>query len=399
MELQRLRGPLALVATPAVVELARELDRAIADHRPDALELAERELEAIRALEVEQGHRIHKGHALHQAGIALYSRDPLRARAYFHAAHVEDVRTYPDGRPEGFGRAFDMLESLYQERHSAIRDLEDLASDTVSDPLELARKFEADQGDDLGIYVGIVEASRDESDLDGVERSDLVFVAGTHANPDHMQALRDAATRKGLKPLIVREFRDQPGDNDYTKSERIMARCSLALFDLSSLQGQMMELPMAGLVHKIPFFAGFINGTVSGELHGTGMVKGFLEKVGVEPEAVVNTEQLGESARAWLTKQLRERATRLVGEVAPPGPLAPYDVHTGPGTAAPYLPMPVDYPYPDAGASAGNFATGSNTPLVLSEESNAIPSGEGYIPEAPFVPSSGLVDRRRKHNP
>ena len=95
-----------------------------------------------------------------------------------------------------------------------------------------------------------------------------------------------------MEPVIVREFRDIAGDNDYTKSERIMGRCSMALFDLSFLQGQMMELPMAGLAYKIPFFAGFINGTVSGELHGTGMVRGFLASVGVEPEAVVNTVQL-----------------------------------------------------------------------------------------------------------
>ena len=92
-----LGGPLALVATPDVVELGRELDRAVADHRPDAVELALQELEAIRALEV--GEHTPKGHPLHQAGIALYSLDPLQARTYFHAAHAEDV-----ARIRGSGR-------------------------------------------------------------------------------------------------------------------------------------------------------------------------------------------------------------------------------------------------------------------------------------------------------
>lgn len=356
-ELAITRADAALTVPQSVIEIARSVDREIAVDLDSAERLARDELEELRHIERERGQRLHKGHALHSIGVALVPRDHVHARTYFHAALVEDVRTYPDGPPEGWGRARQVLVELYGQRLSALDELAGLARDTVSDPVALADAFEKDQGGDLGIYVGLRAASRNEADLDGVDATSLVFVAGTHAFPHHMTALRDAVADCGLTPVVVMEFKSRPDDDDYTKSERLMGRCGRAVFDLSYLQGQMLELPMAALVYRIPFFAGFIEGTVTGELHGTGMVRGLLDKASVKPESVIDTAQLKEAARAWLRRQ---------GALATP-PLARRDAITTDmlgaigGTASPY-----------------GETIGSNTPF-LPEDLPAVPSGEGYI--------------------
>lgn len=356
------RGEDALKVPGVLVALARSVDRVVAGDPAAGGVLAERELALVRAFELDTRLRVHKGHALHNIGVGLVSRDPLKARTYFHAAHAEDVRTYPDGMPEGWGLAARVLMELYQERQSAIRDVADRARDTLIDPLRLAVEFEAEQGDDLGAYVGLRSAWRDETELEGVEQDRLVFVAGTHAFPHHMKALRDAVTDIGLVPVVVMEFPDRDDDNDYTKSERLIRLCGRAVFDLSLLQGQILEVMLAVEQLHIPFFAGYVAGSVDAPLHGTGMVRGLLEKAGVIPEAVVDTTQLAEAARAWLKKPVPPSSlawkfgaptTRLVSP-------ARFQIVSVPGSAAPYT------------------AIGPNTPF-LDDLPTAIPSGEGYI--------------------
>jgi hypothetical protein len=272
-----------------------------------------------------------------------------------------------------------VLVELYGERLSALDELADLAKDTVSDPVALADVFEKDQGGNLGIYVGLRAASRNEADLGGVDATSLVFVAGTHAFPHHMTALRDAVADCGLTPVVVMEFKSRPDDDNYTKSERLMGRCGRAVFDLSYLQGQMLELTMAALDYRIPFFAGFIEGSVTGELHGTGMVRGLLKKAGVKPESVIDTAQLKEAARAWLRRQgafatpphVRRDAitTDMLGAIG--------------GTASPY-----------------GESLGSNTPFVP-EELPAVPSGEGYLldVESPIANIDYWTERLRTTDP
>jgi len=199
--------------------------------------------------------------------------------------------------------------------------------------------------------------------VDAFSRDDLVFVGGSHADPDHMRALREAVVDVGLEPIVVIEFRDQPKDNPHSKSERLMGRCGQAIFDLSFSTGQILELPMA-VAAGMPTFVGFIGPSVRADLHASDMTKGLLKRTGIEPEATVGADQLREAARAWLR---RSRTTRP--SLASLPPLRPSGtIASAPGSASPYV-----------GAAPSNSRLVSDFP-------NPIPSGEGYVPESdPFA--------------
>lgn len=353
------RGARALRVPAGIAEVARAVDRTIGTDPTAARVLAERELEMLMALEKRTGRRVHKGHALHNIAVAIVAIDSDRARTYFHAAHAEDARTFPRRAPKTWAwLARRMLQDLYGERSSGTRALEGVARDSVEDPLRLAAAFEADQGPDLGTYRGLIGGWRDETELDTFSRDDLVFVGGSHANPDHMRALRQAVVDVGLEPVVVIEFRDRPGDNPHVKSERLMARCGRALFDLSFSTGQILELPMA-LAAELPAFVGFIGGSVRAELHASDMTKGLLARAGIEPEATVGTEQLREAARAWL------RGTGIARpSLASRSLLAPAGaIELAPGSASPYV-----------GAEPSNSRS-------FHEYSEPILSGERYVPD------------------
>ncbi|MGD8487008.1 MAG: hypothetical protein PVH07_10255, partial [Chloroflexota bacterium] len=295
-----------------------------------------------------------------------------RARTFFHAALAEDVRTHPSASMEDLGSARDVLLDLYQERQSALRELARRARESTTDPIELAAAFEHEQGPDLGTYDGLRAEWRDEGELAGIGTEALVFIAGTHALPHHIKSLSRAVQDAGLRPVVVMEYRSRLDDNDYSKSERFMRRCGRAVFDLSFLTGQMLELPMAVKL-QVPFFAGYVAASVRAPLHGSGMVPGLLEEAGVEPEAVVDAAQLREAARAWLRSQGAQAGRSGLQYI--PGPQLPEG-----GTAVPYL------------------AYGSTTEFVP-EPPTAVPSGEGYValPDDPMEMarhwSERLIDR------
>jgi len=384
------RGDDALLVSADIAGLGRAVDGLIGSDPLAARSVAERELAEILAYEARTGRRVHKGHALHNIGVVIAPQEPLAARVYFHAAFVEDVRTYPDRQPEGLGLARTTLVESYQERLSALEDLAGQARDTLTDPLELAAAFEEEQGEDLGLYVGLRSGWRDESDIADFGPEQLVFVAGWHGLPHHMKALRDAVTAVGLEPVVVMEFRDLEGEDEASKSERLMRLCGRAVFDVSLDGGWSVELAWAE--GRMPFFAGYVVGSVSGARHGSGMIRGLFARSKVTPEAVVDTAQLAEAARAWLKKGNRARfddrhllrpKPHMVGAG---GSATSYDPLMGP-SFEPVRPPGMDFPI---GASGVPY-------LVEVEDNAALDATWGSKKPSPAKP--GEPDAARRHEP
>jgi hypothetical protein len=340
-----------------VVTISVQLDRALEIDLAEAERLAKDELEILGQAEQATGHRLHKGHALHNLGVAIVTRDPELARRYFRAALVEDVRTDPGGGSELARR---MLVELYGELAASIEELGKRGVDTTEDPLEVAVRFDEEEGP-FGIYRGLRQGTYPVSSLDGVGMDQLVFVGGAHAEPDRILALRDAVAEIGLRPVVVIEFEDFT-DNAYTKSRALMERCGRAVFDLTrSDAGQVLEIPMARGI-PVPLFAGWVGNSTQADLFASAMTKGLLREMGVIPVAAVANEQLKEAARTWL----RRTHPRVGPSIGTNYVYAPAAVHGLP-TAIP-------------SSGFGPLARGSNSAFTDFDAPVATTSGSPFMP-------------------
>jgi len=366
-------------------EVAGEADSVINHDQTRARALAERELGLYRTGEAVLGHRLHKGHALHNLGAAILGDDPELARTHFHAAFIEDVRTDPREPPELAGSiARQTLAEMFGETRPLLARLEARARSTTTDPLELARAFEAAELR-LPAYRGFRRGWRTLDQLDGIPPSSLVFVAGAHALPDRMLALRQAVIECGLGPVVVAEFEDFT-PNGYLKSETLMRRCGAVVLDVSySSAGYTYELAMAKTLN-LPRWAGYVAWSAGDAPHAWDMTAGLMEVMALDPVATTDDAQMLREAAAWLRGQTSlTPAIRRSDRGAGPVPGEPYlfgSQKMAAGTAF-----------------RGPFANGSNTDFArhLSNEPVAVPSGWGGVPEVPFdptieVPRYKLVD-------
>jgi hypothetical protein len=305
MDLRMARGDQALVLPELLAgkvrALAREVDVTIDRDRDHAAELSAQELDLYVKAEAEVGHRLHKGHALHNLAAAILPADPERARTHFHAAYIEDVRTALDVAEVRTTPARQTLQEMYSETPALLGRLESRARDSTTDPLELASAFETDETP-LPSYRGFRRGSRKLESLDRFPRDRLIFVAGSHALPDRMLALRDAVLAERLVPVVVIEFEDFIA-NAYVKSDTLMERCGAVVFDVSfGAAGWDHELHIANRL-GLPRFAGLVAWSTADAVHTDAMTKGFLDLIVVEPVATTTDEQLAAEARAWLRGQ------------------------------------------------------------------------------------------------
>lgn len=375
MDLRMARGDearaLPTELTAELAEVAQAANEAINRDQPLAQELCRRELEIYRAAEEASGQRTHKGHALHNLGAAILADSAEQARTLFHAAFVEDVRTDSRELPDMSGSvARQTLAEMYGEPRSLLVRLEARARDTTGDPIELARAFETEEAP-LPAYRGFRRGWRKLDQLGGIPPEELVFVAGAHALPDRILALRRAVIEVGLTPVVVIEFEEFA--DPYTKSETLLSRCGAVLFDVSfAAAGYTYELPMTN-DRGVPRWAGYVSWSTDEPPYAWDMTKGLFQRMGLEPVAAVDTDQLRAEAVAWLRRQ-----TGLISRPAP-----------GLGTK-PIIGGPVERTAAAAGtAYRGTFANGSNTDYsrFYPEAPQATTSGSSTPPDVPFDPT------------
>jgi len=362
-----------------LAEVAAEADLATDHDQALAAALSQHELSIYRAIETATGRRVHKGHALHNLGAAIMADDAEEARAFFHAAFVEDVRTDP-AEPVALtaSPARQTLAEMYGETARLLNRLEAQARDTTGDPVDLARAFEASEAP-LPPYRGFRRGWRKLTELDGVPASELVFVAGAHALPDRMLALRQAVTEAGLRPVVVIEF-DDFDSNPYVKSETLIRRCGAVVFDVSfSSAGYVYEMTMARSL-GLPRWAGYVGWSAGDSPHSWEMTQGLEAVMTLNPVGTIDNDQLRLEATAWL----REQST-LTPEcrVLPAGPVA-----------AAISSDRFEPPLPAAGTACSvPFANGSNPDYRRSypEEPQATVSGWSLPPDASLALAVGVA--------
>jgi hypothetical protein len=275
--------------------LGRAVDATLLKHPAAAEPIAREEYELYLEAERLGGKRLHKGHPLHNVGVAIYAIRTDEARTYFHAAHAEDVRTYGTEDPGLLARR--MLLDLFGEPVTDLEELAELARASDEDPLTLARRFEDAHGP-FAAYIGLSAGWRKESDLDPYGAHQLVFCAGAHSQPDRLKAIADGVRDAGLQPVIVMEFENLEGENEYAKSLRLLDRCALAAFDMSAQSGQLMEMTIAERSGK-PFFYGYVSNDPLEKPHGSRMPQGAAASAGTKPTAFRSNEELRALVRAW----------------------------------------------------------------------------------------------------
>ena len=342
-----------------LAEVVQAANEAVNRDQPLARELCRRELEIYQVAEEASGQRVHKGHALHNLGAAILADSAEEARTLFHAAFVEDVRTDSRKLPDLSGSvARQTLSEMYGEPLSLLARLVARARDTTGDPIELARAFETEEAP-LPAYRGFRRGWRKLDQLDGIPPEELVFVAGAYALPDRILALRRAVIDVGLTPVVVIEFEEFA--DPYAKSETLLSRCGAVLFDVSfAAAGYTYELPMTN-DRGVPCWAGYVSWSTDEQPHAWDMTKGLFQRMGLEPVAAVDTDQLRVEAVAWLRRQagLRSRPAPGFGN-------------------EPIIGRPVERNAPAAGTTyGGTFANGSNTDYGR------------FYPEAPQATTSG----------
>jgi hypothetical protein len=284
-----------------IAAVGRAADHILGKDPEAALTVSREEYELYLAAESASGRRLHKGHALHNIGVAIHARDPEEGRTYFHAAHIEDARSFPGGSQEHGWIARQMLLNLYGERLSLIEQVETLARSSNDEPVRLARRFAAEKGT-FEEFHGITEGWRSESELDQFSSDQLVFCGGSRALPMGFKALAAGAEAANLQPVVVMEFEDQPGELPYRKSLRLLDRCRLAAFDISDPQGQIEEMTVAER-SGTPIFAAFISNDPLDKQHGSSMHVGLVDAAGTRARACRGYDEMEAEVRDWCRAQ------------------------------------------------------------------------------------------------
>jgi hypothetical protein len=243
--------------------LALEADEAMSADIADAYGPVTRELAAIRAYEQEYGFRLHKGHALYNLGVIELGRQAFGARTYFLAAYVEDVRTWPrrgDRPPDA--AAARVLSDLFGLKRHWFSVLSKVALRAPArDPVEVAGNFE--ETHDLPEFsLGLPpDGSRPETDLTSTPSERRVFLGGNYWKcPDRITNARVVIAEAGFAPIVVKEFEYLPGENERTKSFRLLDQCDLVVLEASEHGGWWPELErLANGRRHIPTFVQYVH--------------------------------------------------------------------------------------------------------------------------------------------
>jgi hypothetical protein len=221
-------------------ELVRDLQRlgdeclSLLDRDPDtAKTIAVEQLDLIKAAEKQVRHPLHKGQPLYNIATVESSRSHQAARGWFIGAFMEDARLNTSGLPTA--PATTALVSVYQYGDADLDRFAALArQDPAADPVELGLAIaEHDATNPLGLPF---DSDVDDTDLDGIPRDDLVFVGGSYRyeSPNVISIAR-SVRNAGLRPVVVKSFRDRPSESVRQKSFRLLDKCGSAVFDGSGV--------------------------------------------------------------------------------------------------------------------------------------------------------------------
>ena len=320
--------------------------------------LSLRELSLLQQAEVVLGRRVHKGHPLHNYGAATLRSDQQKARQFFHAALIEDIRT-AGGLTNTPARL--TLQALYGEPNPMLGRLVALALDSTGDPLRLARRFERTEA--LPPYRGFRAGWKKLSWLDTVPSELLVFVGGAHAHQAGIMALRDAVIAEGFIPVVVMEFEDFV-PNASRKSQTLMQRCRAVLLDVTiETPGWALELTFVKQL-KVPRFGTFMAWSAADPPHAGDMTKGFEEELGIDLVAFTDPATMVAETRRWLREHVPVTSGLLQTDYFTPAP-----------------------------GTAGSAAYSSNARFVMSD-SGAVPATLVYAPAVPTTADQRLFANR-----
>jgi hypothetical protein len=224
-------------------ELALAADVAMDRNPQGAYDAVIAELEAIRRAEAELHLRFHKGHALYNLGVIQLGRAPQVARLNFMAAYIEDVRTWPNARPQG-AVAARVLSDLFGLQRFWFAALARLARAAPrEDPVAAAEAFTASHDLPEIDFDVPHDSSRTEGELAGPPTALLVFLGGTYRKcPDRITNARLVIEEAGVTPVVVREFEYLAGEDERSKSFRLLDKCGRAVFEASEPGGWTPEL-------------------------------------------------------------------------------------------------------------------------------------------------------------
>jgi len=200
------------------------------------------------------GHRFHKGWPLHNLGI-VYLRldDRINARRAFMCAFAEDAISRAEEAPARYDEldrpAAEMLLTIFQTPLSALAR----EAARIHDEFAAGRRWrepeealaDIDESTRFGASVGreIPPVGwRTVGDF-GSRWVDRVFVAGQYK--DHLPkltAIRNRLWARGLDGVLVADFPSTPAMSMERKSLRILAECRRAVFEMSTLGSQVIEL-------------------------------------------------------------------------------------------------------------------------------------------------------------
>jgi hypothetical protein len=311
-----------------------------------AKEAATAQLRLIEQAEQSAGHALHKGQALFNIASAESGRSVDGARAWFLAAFVEDARL--QARAPLQSLAARTLSTLYEYMPQALRAIADRArKEPDLDPVRLGMLLSI-EGTSEPLRLPFPEHA-DESVLDSAGRRALVFVGGSYRYEwPHLITLARGVVQAGFVPIVVRTFRDRPGEKNRAKSFRILDRCGSAIFDGSGVvsEGWIPELEhIAQMDTPIPTAIARAEDREGRTPNYSTMVPGTDEIPGLREVPFRSDEQLRADVARWLAE-----AVSLPAAHAKWRPQGPQYTSIGSATAAgsntSFTPVP-GRPWPD----------------------------------------------------
>jgi hypothetical protein len=267
------------------------------------------------------------------------------------AAHNEDVRTWPSRRP-AHAVAARVLHDLFRFPVRLVRVLGRLGRVSGDDPLEVARKFEADN-QLPPVLVVPAAGSRSSGEIDATPAERRVFIGGNYARCfDRIYNAREVVVDGGYVPIIVREFEDVFGERERDKSFRILDACPKAVFEASEAGGWTSELDrLATSRPRTPTLMAYAADDPA-KKHPSLMLPDTSDMPRLEKKAYLTAGDMRYHVLSWLSR-LEPRdapvATKQRFAVGSNTPAVPFDPPTVdatrsalPGTATPTSPQDVD---------------------------------------------------------
>ncbi len=301
-----------MVPKPVPEDLQREIDRVAVENEPRLLrgeyETARREFEKLYNLllsrQPDDG-RYHKGYPAHNIGYALmFERNPAAALPWFLRAYIEDLLSQPLGE-ESRAReapAYKVLASAYHTADAMFKSIEDLVRSTkgrgevIKDPDQIRKPL-------MDAILAVVKAevpksaeqARKEAGQFDEKWEKRVFIGMEYKDWLLLQTIRDIVKSLGYEPVIVADYR-VPKGLEHHHSLMILHECRYAIFELTHLAGQVLELERAR-DYGIPVLVVHTNAASSE------MVAALMSEIEITPKVYRSEKELLKHIAEFLAEQ------------------------------------------------------------------------------------------------